>query len=124
MTTQANLMGLGASAPLAAAIIGASSPATALTATGNSQGTALLLTTDFNVVTTTAASTGVILPAIANFGDEVFIANLGANTLAVFPSTGGKINNGTANASISVSTLKATTLRSIGSPNWVAITGA
>lgn len=77
--------------------------ATALVAAGNSQGTALTLTNQFNQVGTTAASTGVILQALTGL---VYIFNGGANTLSVYPPTGGTINGAAANAAASLPTLK------------------
>jgi len=76
---------------------------TALVAAGNSQGTALAITAQYNQVGTTAASTGVIL---TQTGGLVFIFNGGANTLSVYPPTGGTINGAAANAAASLPTLK------------------
>ena len=63
----------------------------ALTAAGSTQGTALLLTRPINDVTTVAASTGVVLPA-ATAGMRIVIRNGGANSLNVYPASGGQIN--------------------------------
>ena len=101
MTTLRNLMGTG-TAPLAAQATATGILANTLTATGNSQGTALALPSDFNVFTTVAASTGTIMPSNCLPGDWFTIVNHGANTLSVYPPTGGKIANGSANAAFSV----------------------
>ena len=58
---------------------------------GTTQGTALALTRPINDVTTVAASTGVILPA-ATAGMRIVIRNGGANSLNVYPASGGQIN--------------------------------
>lgn len=63
----------------------------ALTATGSTQGTALLLTRPINDVTTVAASTGVIFPT-ATAGMRIVVRNGGANSLNVYPASGGQIN--------------------------------
>jgi len=73
-----------------------------LTATGNSQGTALQLPSDFCVFTTVAASTGAIMPATCSPGDWYTVVNHGANTLSLYPPSGGKIKNGSTNAAASV----------------------
>lgn len=99
MAFLANLMAFGLSPFAAQAIVG--DVADSLTATGSTQGTALKLSAANNVVTTTAASTGVQLPAM-NVGDAVEVANLGANALLVYPLTGGTIQGGAANAGFSV----------------------
>lgn len=93
------LMAFGLQSFLAQAIVG--DVANSLTATGSTQGTALKLSAINNVVTTTAASTGVQLPAMGT-GDSVFVVNLGANALLVYPVTGGAINALSANAGFSV----------------------
>ena len=60
----------------------------ALTAAGSSQATGLQLVSEINRVTTTAASTGVNLPASAP-GLTIFVINAGASTLTVYPVIGG-----------------------------------
>jgi hypothetical protein len=54
-----------------------------LTAIGTNQGTGLALTKDFNIVTSAAGGTGVILPA-AIVGAVVYIQNDGANAIKVY----------------------------------------
>ena len=72
-----------------------------ITAAGSTQGTAVLLTGDHCIVTTAAASTGVILPP-AQPGADVTVKNLGANAVLVYPATGGAINALAANAGFSI----------------------
>jgi hypothetical protein len=72
-----------------------------VTAAGSTQGTATLVTGAHVIVTTAAASTGVILPP-AELGAEVTVKNLGANALLVYPATGGAINALAANAGFSI----------------------
>jgi hypothetical protein len=67
------------------------SVAKTLTATGTTQGTALALTAMVNIVTTAAASSGVILPAISNC-TAIFVANEAANPFFVYPPSGSQIN--------------------------------
>lgn len=70
-------------------------PATGLTAAGATSGTALNLAKNFNEITTVAAGTGVRLPATGAqsvTGLRVVVWNAGANTLKVYPMTGGQIN--------------------------------
>ena len=119
MTTLRNLMGTGSSA------LGAQATATGLlsntqTATGNSQGTALAIPSDFVVFTTVAASTGTILPSNCLPGDWYTIVNHGANSLSVYPPTGGKIANGSANAAFAVAANKMAQIICIDSLNFAA----
>jgi hypothetical protein len=99
----AKLIPTGISATSALAICG--DVATAITAAGTTQATATALAAAKNYVSTTAASTGVLLPQ-GNGGDIVFVYNGGANTLAVYPPVGSQINNLAANTAVSVATLK------------------
>lgn len=99
MAFTSDLMAFGASPFLAGAVVG--SVSNNLTATGSTQGTALALTASLNVVTTTAASTGVLLPPM-QAGDDVLVTNLGASSLSVYPRTGGTIQGGSANAAFAV----------------------
>lgn len=107
-------------------------PSTGLTATGNSQGTALALPSDFDVFTTVSASTGCILPwgvdgtvaGPVQLADEITIVNHGAQTLSVYPQSGGKVANGSANAAFSVSATKTAYFTYLGSGNWAASVSA
>lgn len=108
-------------------------PSTGLTATGNSQGTALAPQTDFNVFTTVAASTGYLLhggvdtpstPGPCIIADTEIVVNHGANTLSVYPQSGGKIANGAANAAFSVAATKTAYFTYLGSGNWAASVSA
>lgn len=117
MTTQKNLMGTGSSPLSAQAAVGMLS--SGLTATGNSQGTALAVPSDFNVFTTVSASTGCILPN-GTPGDWYTIVNHGASTLSVYPPTGGKIANGSANAAFSVGANKTAQFQAISTTDYAA----
>lgn len=100
------LMAFGSGPAQAQAIVG--DVANNLTAAGTTQANALALSAVNNIVTTTAASTGVRLPA-TNPGDSVTVANLGANALLVYPVVGGAVQSGATNAGFSVPTLKTAT---------------
>jgi hypothetical protein len=73
---------------------------TGISAAGTVQSNATGLTTQFNVVSTVASSEGVRLPnAIA--GMRITILNTSANSLLVYPESGGIINSQSANAAYS-----------------------
>lgn len=118
MTTIRNLMGSGSSGLNAQAAVGLVS--NNLTAAGSTQGTALALSSDFNIFTTVATGTGAILPATSSPGDWYTVVNHGANALLVYPPTGGKIANGTANAGFSVGANKTAQFQSIDGTNFAA----
>lgn len=97
-----------------------------VTAAGTTQGTAQAVYGDNVVVTTCAASAGVILSGPDGFGggDDVFLTNQGANTLTVYPPVGGQINALGANAGFSVAAGKSTFFRCTGSNQFYAMAAA
>lgn len=122
MALTQSLMAFGASPLFAGAIVG--DVADSLTAAGSSQGTALKLNAVVNVVTTAAASTGVQLPPMQT-GDSVVVVNLGANSLSVYPLTGGAIQSGAANAAFAVASGKSAVFTARANPlNAVAVLSA
>ncbi len=122
-----NLMGGGFSAGQAAALNGFST--VGATATGSTQGTALLLTTEFTIFSTVAASTGARLPAPTDplspsGGDSFFVANNGANALAVYPPVGFSIGTAAANTATSVAAGKTAYFVALGNGNYVTVVSA
>ena len=83
---------------------------TGITAAGSNQGTATVLTPAMAYnVTTTAASTGVLLP-VSVPGAEITLMNNGANTLNVYPNGTDKINALSAGAAFTVTAAAAPTI--------------
>jgi len=101
MSLAARMVTAGLSAIQAQAVQG--TVANSLTAAGSTQATALLLGADINNVTTVAASTGVIAPAM-NPGDDIIVRNGGANALLLYPPVGASINGLGVNAGYSIAT--------------------
>jgi len=88
-----DLTGSGFSPLQATSITGGLDPA--VTALGTTGPTAYPIGQPITKVTTTAASTGVILPVInVTIGDTFEVSNDGANTLTVYPPAGGTIDAG------------------------------
>ena len=112
-------------APMAAAQI-AGDLQTGVTAAGTTQAGATPVYGDNVVVTTAAASSGVILSGNAGFapGDDVFLTNQGANSLSVYPPVGGQINAGGVNAAFAVAAGKSTFFRSVGGNQFYAMAAA
>ena len=74
---------------------------TGITAAGSAQGTATALTKEINVVSTVSSgANGVVLPT-AVAGIVLIVNNTSANTLNVYPATGGVVNSGSTNAAYS-----------------------
>jgi hypothetical protein len=97
---------------------------TATAGTTQTQAGATALTGFVNYVTTGTAADGVKLPAERAFGDVVYIVNSSAVSLNVYPATGGKINNGSANAAKALVANMSGAYISLGSENWGAVLSA
>lgn len=104
----------------------------AISAAGATQGTATALTADYNNVTTVAASTGVILPALAFNAiagttafqlPHIYVTNAGANALTVYPPTGGTIDGFATNAGITVPVGQTWSGILTASLTWKTVTG-
>lgn len=88
-----------------------------LTAAGTSQTDALLLVSDINEVTSTGASSGVLLqPAVK--GDEIFIYNIGGNTLSVYPPVGDSINAVATNGAYTMADAKSCFFTKVSNTRW------
>lgn len=96
-----HMMGLGDPALLASAHAGGG--VTGIVATGSTATDAFQLSGSFNAITTSAGSTGVILPKAS--GGWGTIWNKSGQTITVYPGTGKTLNN--AAASITLADAKA-----------------
>ena len=95
---------------------------TGITAAGTNQSTATLLSVGYNKVSTVASGTGVILPSNPVVGASVTVDNYGANTLEVYPQTGGTIGGLSANTPTSLlNGAAAITLVAISSTAWSVV---
>lgn len=88
---------------------GAYAPVVAAAAAGSSQATATVITTPGGQILNVSGATGsngITLP-IALAGSEIMVySNAATNALLVFPPLGGAVNNGTVNASASLTARK------------------
>lgn len=92
---------------------------TGLSALGTSQATAFLLDNGvYHEFTTVGSGQGCVLPVPVELPREITISNNGANALLVYPQVGGKIDNGTANASVSVTAGSSVTYWPTSFTNW------
>lgn len=117
-----NLTGTGASGTHAQNIGGTNSQA--LTALGSTQATGLQLFSDSNEFTTTAASTGAILPPNCVPSDECVVANYGASALTVYPALGESINALSVNTGFSVAANGRAYFIKTNATRWSAILSA
>lgn len=96
---------------------------TGIAAAGANQGAATALTASVNVVSTVAAGAdGVRLPVPGGIGEVLVVVNAdAADAVKIYPASGGKINNGSANASVSVAATKSALLVAVSAADWVAL---
>lgn len=128
MPTQANLIGSGNSALCAQASIGILTNNFAVNGSGTN-GVAPIIRTDFVIATTTGGSGNCSLPDNTtsqwNIGDTIIFVNHSGATANVYPFTAaGKIANGSAGASVAVSSTKTAWFLCLGSNNWGYSTSA
>lgn len=106
----------------ATAILG--SVLTGAVGAGTTQATALVLANSTTVFATVAAGSGAILPPRSDLGDEIFVANLGANALLVYPTVGAAIQTGAVNAGFSVAAGKSAKFKRATTALWLATLSA
>jgi hypothetical protein len=112
-----SIVGSGNAGQSAQAIVGFVTKAQAATAAAQGGQT---LPTSVVEYSTSTINYGPTLPSDAAPGDKYWVANTSANTISVFPALGFKINGGSANAALSIATLKSATFVSLGDGNWFA----
>lgn len=118
-----NLVGIGFAGPQAQTLVG--NVETGVTATGStSQANSYLISRAHTVVATTAANTGVRLPAGLTAGDNGTICNKGASTLFCYPPSGGAINGGSDDAKVDIATAKGAVWVAHGGDDFTVIVGA
>lgn len=96
--------------------------AATVSAAGTIQSDATLIAFDNNLITTASASQGVRLPSF-NAG-AIYIANGTAVDVFVYPPTGGKINNDTANDPVTLPAGAAGIFKAISPLDTLAVYGA
>ena len=95
--------------------------AVGLVATGSTIADALQLSAVFNTITTSSASTGVILPP-TEAGALIGLRNDSGQTITVYPKAGSTINAGA--STLSVATAKTVLLFATSATTWASILGA
>lgn len=94
---------------------------TSKTGVGTAQtGATLLAVEEFGILTTAGGATAFVLPSDAALGDDVVVFNNTATAALLFPHSGGNINNGSTDASISLAQNKKATLTKLTSTLWTS----
>jgi len=121
MTTTVNLNGSGVPGLTADAITGFVT--NAQTASGASQG-AQTMPSDVVAYTSSTASYGPTLPSTAQSGDSYFVCNNTANSINVWPASGGKIGYTSADTALAIGSGKSAKFISLGLNNWMYVLSA
>tara|TARA_R110000868_G_scaffold335787_2_gene596651 strand:- start:3649 stop:4014 length:366 start_codon:yes stop_codon:yes gene_type:complete len=121
MALASKMMGGGMSSVMAQAINGDVN--SAVSAAGTTQATATAINAGNVVVTTAAASSGVILPS-GVIGDDLGILNLGANAVTVYPPVGEQINALSANTGFLLAPNTAVVVKKFTNTRWMAFLSA
>lgn len=93
-------------------------------------GATLLSLDDYHVISTGSNNSGVILPpgngtgTGMSAGDQMSVINYTGNSLIVYPPLGGKANNGSANAGITISNGKSCDCYCIDNINFAVSSSA
>lgn len=98
--------------------------ATSIAAAGSTYADATQLSAALNIVTTVAAGEGVKLPDFPGIGPIVAVRNTDADTVVVYPPTGGSINLGAANAGVNLAQNKTGLFLPTGDGTYLFLLGA
>lgn len=96
----------------------------AVTAAGTTYADAAALTGAINLVTTVASGAGVKLPSFPGIGPIVMVRNTDADTVVVYPPTGGSINGASANAGVNLAQNKTGLFVPSGDDTYMFLLGA
>ena len=95
-----------------------SSTTTGIVAAGTTQGTATALITSNNIVSTAPVGSGVILPVPSFPGWSITVFNRGANSVIMYPNSGGQIDMASANTGIYIPTNQFVTVQNSSATQW------
>ena len=93
---------------------------TSLSAAGSTQGTGTVLSKEFNQVSTVTSGQGVVLPS-GVAGMAITITNSSANSLLVYPASGGAINALSTNAAYTLPTLATIQYITLTGTQWYTV---
>lgn len=92
-----------------------------LAGVGTSQSGAKNITVNSALLTTSGGATAFVMPTTWEVGDDVTVFNTSATAALIFPQSGGSINGGSTDASVSVAQNTGVLFRKMSSTSWRAI---
>lgn len=97
-------------------------PAATLAAAGSVIGNAAAISSRFTVVTGADNTVGAILPSTARVGDAYFVySSTATNGLKIYPPVNGDINDGSANAAVTIEGKTLGIFINMDGTTWVAM---
>lgn len=121
MTTTTDLIGLGFPAALASA---EGFQIATLAGVGTAQSGGAAIGTNMTLVTTSSGQTAVVLPASVPLASPFYVYNNSATAALLFPPTGCTIDNGSANASVSIAQNRGRMVIRVSATAFITIYGA
>lgn len=91
---------------------------------GTTQGAGSPITVNAAQLTTAGGATAFVLPTTWEIGDEVTVWNTSSTTALIFPQSGGAIDGGSTNASISLLQNGSVTLMKLSATAWRSVAGS
>lgn len=117
-----NLTGLGIAPNVAQGIAGFISINQTATGT-SSQANSFAITTDITSFSTAPTNSGCRLPP-SSPGDTYTVSNGDANSMLIYPPVGGKLNYGSVNASLTLTTLQSADCTCLDNLNYIVQRGS
>lgn len=122
MAASASLIGLGVP-PRQARALGFPTPPT-LAGVGTAQAGAALISQNMTIVTATGGATAIVLPAAIPGSGPLVIYNSSGTSALIYPGSGKTFNGGSADAALTLPTLRSLVIFKTDAANWCAFFNA
>lgn len=122
MAASATLIGVGIP-PRAARALGFPTPPT-LAGVGTAQSGAAAISQNMTIVTATGGATAFVLPAAIAGSGPLVVYNSSGTSALVYPGSGKTFNGGSADAALTLPTLRSLVIFKTDATNWIAFFNA
>lgn len=95
-----------------------------LAGVGTAQATGKAITVNQALLTTSGGATAFTFPTSWEIGDDVTVYNTSATTALIFPQSGGAIDGGSTDASVSIAQNASRTFTKVSATSWRSTSGA
>lgn len=97
---------------------------TAKTGVGTAQATAVAITSNYTRLTTAGGATASVLPAAVPVGAQYTVRTISSTAGLVFPESGGTIDGGSTDASVSIAQNRSRVFTKVAALTWESVYGA